>query len=163
MSYSIFMTIPGIPGESLNKNFLNAIEVFSFSWAMAETVTNVTSSGGAGKPQFSDLIVNKILDKSSPKLMQALVTGQHLQKVTLSLVKSAIGPSANKPFLTYEFDTVLVSSVQDSGSSGGDSAPSESISFAMERALVTYYTQNPDGSLGASVMFSYNIATNTPV
>ncbi len=155
MAFDIFITIPNIPGESISQRFPNAIEVQSYSWGLSEAVSSTGSGQGAGKPQLSDFSFQKLFDKSSPLLMQALVTGEHLAKITVSLVQA--GGKTLPPFLTYEFDKVLITSIQDAGSTGGDSRPSESISFAGQKVIVTYRPQDPKtGNLGTPIIFTYD-------
>ena len=158
MAYDIYLIIPGIPGESQTQLFGTdatdtPIEVYSFSWGLS----NLATLHGAGKASFSDVSIQKRFDKSSPKLMQALVAGQHLTNITFHFVKAGAN---SEVFLTYEFDNVFVTSVSDSASTGGDSSPSESVSFAMGSAKVTYYPQSPDGSLSRNpVIFSWDLST----
>jgi type VI secretion system secreted protein Hcp len=165
MALDIYMTIPGISGESrTDVNLGNdprdtPINVYSFSWGMSNPTTVGGSWQGTGKASFSDVSVQKLLDKSSPQLMQACVTGHRFPKMTLSFVK-AINSNTSEVFLTYEFDTVLVSSVSDGANSGGDGSPSESISFVAGSAKVTYHMQNPNGSLAPPNIFSWNVVTN---
>ena len=49
--------------------------------------------------------------------MHALVTGERLRTVTLSLVKSG-GKSPTAAYLTYEYQNVFVTSLEDSGGGG---------------------------------------------
>ena len=158
MAFDTFMTIPGIPGESQVEGFRNAIEVYSFSWGLSNPATLSGYGFNSSKTSFAELTIAKRFDKSSPKLMQALVAGQRLQSLTLALVIA--GPnSGNKPFLTYQFTPVLVTTCSDSGSGGGDGYPTESLSFAAARATVTYYPQNPNGSPSNPVQFSFDQLT----
>lgn len=141
MPVDYYLTVPNIPGEATAPNFPGAIGVLSFSWGMSNSGTAASGSGsGSGKVSLSDFSILKSFDRSSPLLMDAVVRGRHLPSVILSLVKAG----STQPFLTYEFDDVLISSISDSGS---DEIPTESVSFAMARVIVTYYYQNQDGSI----------------
>jgi|GEM_PF-3304104 len=146
MPVDYFLTVPHIAGEVTattspgSLNFAGSIRVFSFSWGQTNSGTASSGAGGAGKVSFSDFNVLKSFDRSSPLLMDAVVRGRHFPSVILSLVKSG----STQPFLTYEFDDVLISSISDSGS---DEVPTESVSFSMVKVIITYYYQNPDGSI----------------
>jgi type VI secretion system secreted protein Hcp len=48
-------------------------------------------------------------------------------------------------YLTYEFEKVFVTSIQWSGSSGGDDVPTESVSFAFKKVTITYNSQAETG------------------
>jgi type VI protein secretion system component Hcp len=58
-------------------------------------------------------------------------------------------------------EDVSVTSAQESGSGGGDSTPTVSISFAPTRIAWAIYQQKPDGSLELANTFGINLATNT--
>lgn len=164
MAIDIFLTIPGVPGESQDTTFQGAIELTSYSWGLSKLVTIGSGTGGTGtgKTQFSELNITKDFDKSSPLLMQALESGKPYPKITLSLRRTAGGSAAKaQVFLTYEFDQVYVTSISDAASSGGGDAPSESISFTMGAVAVEYYPQNNDGSLGTGVTSSWSVVTNS--
>ena len=166
MAFDLYLTIPGIPGESQTKYRLPGsnvvpIEITSYSWGLDVPVSiGSGTGGGAGKVSLSDFSIAKMFDSASPLLMQTLAMGKALAKITLSLVKSS-GTGASNPgaFLLYEFDTVFVTSVSDSGSTGGGVGVGESISFVMEKVMVTYYPQNPDGTFGNPVKFTYDQST----
>jgi type VI secretion system secreted protein Hcp len=51
---------------------------------------------------------------------------------------------------------VIVTSVQDSGSSGGGDT-TESVSLAFAKVVVEYKPQKADGSLDAAVFFKYDL------
>ena len=56
-------------------------------------------------------------------------------------------------FLTLELNQVLVTSVQEAASNGQEQV-FEQITLKAETILVTYRSQNPDGSAGAPVTAS---------
>lgn len=156
MAVDIYLVISGIPGESTFAGFSGAIEVLSFSSGINQVSTGNGSGGsGAGKPQFSDVSIVKHFDLASPLLMKAVAEGTHLPKMVLSFVKSG---GAAKPFtfLTYELDTVFVTSIQDSASVDGD-GPTEAVSFAFEKILVTYTSQGSKLSPSKTETFSFDL------
>ena len=62
-------------------------------------------------------------------------------------------------FLTYEFETVYVDNIQWSGSSGGDDAPTESVSFSFGKVTVTYTPQDKAGKAASPVVASWDLTT----
>ena len=160
MALNIYLNIPIIAGESQDSGFVHAIAVLSYSWGLSSSATIGSGGGGSGRTQFSDLNILKYFDQSSPHLMQALATGEHLSKMTLSLLKP--GSAGSRSFLTYEFDDVLVTSIQDGASGGGDSAPTESVSFAAAKVIVTYRIQDPNtGALSGPTIFTFDQTTQS--
>ena len=141
-SVDVFLKIEGIPGESTAHK--DQIEVLSWSWGMAQQFGPSTGMRAAkGTGCITELNLMKLVDKATPKLMGALVSGTMLKNAKLSLHKAG----GDKPleFLTIEMETVFVSSLQESGSS---ESPTESLALRFAKATVTHTQQKQDGSIG---------------
>jgi type VI protein secretion system component Hcp len=81
--------------------------------------------------QTQDFSVVKRVDAVSPGLFTAAAQGDKLTKVVVVLSKGS------KPFVTYEFQTVFVSSVRPGGGGGSD-FPLEEVSFNFASSTYTY-------------------------
>lgn len=142
-STKLYLAIDKIPGESTDKGFEKQIDVYSFSWgAMNVGVARTSGGAGAARPDISDLALMKKLDVSSPALLLKLVKGEIIPKVTLTAVR--VLSDKLVPILELEMTNVLVSSLQESDSAGGDVVPSESVSFNCQKMKFTYTA--PDGT-----------------
>ena len=129
-------TASGIPA--------GAFEIFSFSWGASNPTTVGTTGGGlsAGKVSVSSFNVMKKSEKSSPILFSSCCTGAHFAKGSVVMRKAAGASAKQSTFIQYDFQDVMVESIQWSGSSGGDDTPTESVSFAFAKVTVTYSLQN---------------------
>ena len=146
-----FLKIDGIPGESTSEMHPQEIEIQSWSWGMDRpSVATTQLAFSLGRPCVSELSMMKFVDKASPKLMGSLAAGTVLPKVKLSIVKASGGLSAPVDFFTIELAGAYVSSLQESGSSGGDQ-PMESISIKFSGATVTYTPISQLGKPGTPV------------
>ena len=156
--YSIFLKLDGIEGEATASGFEKQIVVTSFSHGMASQVTT-TGTGGAGavKATFTDLNITKSLDKASPLLYLNCVQGKVIKTATLTLCNQA--QDKTTVFYTIKLSNVLVTSAQ-TGVGSGDVQPSETITLNFSAIDCKYVLQNPDGSPGTPVEFSWNLATN---
>lgn len=155
MAVDLVMEIQGYDGESKRKGHENQIDVLSWSWGMVQPSTiEFGGGGGAGKCSFQELSIICNVDKSTPKLMQACATGDHIDKATL-FVKKAGGSSFD--YVKYEMEELMVTSIQVSGSS---ERPTVSISFAATRVFFKYFPQKPDGTADAEVPFGWDIEKN---
>lgn len=103
-AYDAFLKIEGVEGESVDH--AREIEIFSFSWGASSSSSAV--GGGSGKVSVQDIFVTKELDKSSPKLMEACLTGRTLPRATITIYRSG----ERRPFCTIELGNVSISSVQ---------------------------------------------------
>jgi type VI secretion system secreted protein Hcp len=141
-----FLEVNGVPGESTDAKQAKSIEILSYSWG---------ASNGKKGVSLQDLNVTKPVDLASPPLFQRLVQGTSIPSVEL------IGRKAGEfqqIFLRFCFQDVRVTSVQQSGSVGGD-VPSENVSFAYTSVSEQYTSQNPDGKGGQTVFAGWNSST----
>jgi len=156
---AIFMKLDGVDGESLVKGHENEIEILSWSFGLSNTGSIAAGGGGgAGKVTFQDLSVTKFADKATPVLMLSTANGKHYRQAILTLERSA-----ERPFVYYRItmEDVIVTSVQ-TGGSASESRPTESVSFNFAKVKVEYIPQKADGTADAPVVFTWNLATNTP-
>lgn len=154
MAFDTFLLLDGIDGESTAKlespPIANGpIEIFSFSWGASNPTTVGSRTGGlsAGKVSISSFNVMKKTDDASPVLFQNCCTGQHIKKASVIMRKATGTAGKQGTFLQYDFEDVMVESIQWSGSSGGDDTPTESISLAFARVAVQNFKQDKAGVL----------------
>ena len=82
----IYMKFDSIDGESTAKNHEKWIEVLSFSWGVTNARTSASGGGGgAGKASFQDLHFIQKTQSSSPKLLKACATGEHIKEATITV------------------------------------------------------------------------------
>ena len=157
-AYNMYLALTGINGESTNSAFLNQIVVNSFSVGLTAP-TSSSGGAGAGKPSFSNLTITKTLDKSSPILFLDCAEGTIISHAVLSF-QSQIG--SQTVFYTITLNNVQVTSVESSGSSGGDNRPGESISLAFQSIQWTYQQLDSNGNpVGSPITTSYNLSTGS--
>src|SRR5215216_4001780 len=82
------LEIEGVKGESSDKKHPGTIEVESFSWGVTNSGSHAGGAGGgAGKASFQDVHFTSSVNKSSPLLMLACASGQHIKKAVLFVRK----------------------------------------------------------------------------
>jgi type VI secretion system secreted protein Hcp len=139
-----FLEVDGVPGESQDAKMQKAIDLQSFSWG--------ASTDKQKAPSLQNLNVVHNVDAASPVLFQRLVQGTTIPSVEL------IGRKAGEAqfiFLRFCFEGVRVNSVQQGGSSGGDS-PNENVSFSYGAVSEQYTQQRADGTSGNTVFAGWN-------
>ena len=155
----MFLKMDGVEGESTDKTHGKEIDVLSWSWGASQSGSMAMGGAGAGKVVMQDFHFTKSVDKSSPKLFEALATGKHLKEAKLVL-RSAGGSQVE--YLVITLSDVLVSSYSTGGSSGDD-RPTESISLNFAQIKMSYVEQDTKGSAGAAVEFGWDIKANKKV
>jgi len=166
MSVDIFLVIPGVKGETTDATFASqkAIDVQSWSWGMSQAGSaGIGTGSGVGKVNVQDLTFTKYTDSSTPTLMAACCGGtaygtSAANAVVLSMRKS--GGAAPLVYMQISLFNVTVSAVTPSTAAGND-MQSESVSLHFGAFQVSYTPQNADGTKGAAVTMTWNVAGNS--
>ena len=155
-----FLKIDGIEGESTDATHKNEIDIESWAWGESNAGTFATGGGGgAGKVTMQDFSFTMRVNKSSPKLLLACATGDHLKTALLTCRKAG---KEQQEYLKLKFTDCLVSSFQ-TGGSAGDIIPVDAISVNFAKVEYEYREQKPDGTLGGAVKAGYDLKTNKKV
>lgn len=163
MAVDMFLKLDGIKGESKADGHKDEIDVLSYSWGLTQTGTMAFGGGaGAGKVQFQDFHFTKKTDKSSPLLFLGCATGEHIKSGIITVRKAGAEQKSDADFLKITLSDCLVSSYQNSGSSGGD-VPTDSFSLNYAKIEFTYMRQDPDGSAGETTTRSWDLKANKRV
>jgi type VI secretion system secreted protein Hcp len=144
----MFLKVDGIKGESTDKAHRDEIDVISWSWGVS--AREEARAGKRGCVQGVSL--TKLVDRATPPLVGAAALGTLVPRAVLT-VRRPVGTSAGLEFLTLELNQVLVTAVQEAGSNGQDQFV-EQVTLKADSMLVTYRSQNTDGSAGAPVTAS---------
>lgn len=155
-----FLKIKGIDGESQDSKHKNEIDVESWSWGETQTGTHAGGGGGgAGKVVMQDFHFVMKVNKSSPKLLLACATGEHIPEATLTCRKAG---KEQQEFMIIKFTDLLVSSFQ-TGGSNGDIVPLDQISVNYTKIEYEYKAQKADGSLEGGIKAGYDLKANKKV
>jgi len=154
MAVNAYLYVDTVDGPSTSKT--GFIDVLSFSWGVTQTAVYGAGASGkeakAGRADFSNLSIMKVLDKTSPLLADHCATGNILAKVYLVYDKP-VGDKQADYFRVYCKDA-LITSVQLSGSNEN---PTESVSFAFQGVEIGYKAENDDGTLAGAVCKGYDL------
>jgi type VI secretion system Hcp family effector len=137
---NVTATLDGVPG---------AIDVTSFDVEVKNTAAD--GAGGAGKAAFGPVRFGKNVDASSPLLLKAVATGQHLRSATFTFTRPG---NRGATFETYKLEDVTVSGFEQ----GPAQPAAETAELTCAQITVT---ETPAG--GAPVTFGWDTKTNTPV
>jgi type VI protein secretion system component Hcp len=145
-SAKLFLELPGVPGESTVAGFDKQIELDTFQLSVKNPAGTEKVTG---KPSFSDIVVSKPLDRSSPTLMLRTANLEPFPFARVRVTRpSATGEST---VLRYCFTNVQVTSF--SQSSNGD-LPSEQVTLSYGTILQTYTPQPAPGAKAGEVFSS---------
>jgi len=150
----IFIEIDGIPGESVDTQHEDWIDVLSFSHDISQITSESRTSDisrSAANCKHEDFIITKELDKSSPKLALACCNGQHISEVVIEVCRA----DAKEKYMRYTLTEVIVTSISQNGASqGAEARPIEEVSLSYGRidwsyTETDYMTGKPKGNVEA--------------
>lgn len=152
-----FLKIEGIPGESMDHKHKEEIELQSWSWgAMNSGTFASTSGGGGGKVSMQDFHFSQVIQKSTPKLVDACACGSHIPMATLICRKAGGGNVPGQEYLKIKFYDLLVSNYQ-TGGHPGDVVPTDSISLNFSKIEFAYCPQKKDGTLDGPITSIFDL------
>ncbi|MBV9928139.1 MAG: type VI secretion system tube protein Hcp [Acidobacteria bacterium] len=157
-----FLKIDGIEGESQDSKHKGEIQLDSFSWeANNDGTFSSNKGGGSGKVAMRDFKFTMDVNKSSPKLILACATGQHIKSAVLTCRKAGKG---QQDYLTYTLSDVLVSYYRTATPPEGNGViPRDEVGLNFAKIEVEYKEQNADGTLGGAVKVGYDLKQTAEV
>ncbi len=147
----IFLKVGDIAGESNDAVHKGSSIATAWTWALENAIDPLTRTT---KSSFKSLSLAKPVDSATPQLMTACAQGKHFDRATLILRRSGRTPIE---FYRIILEDVIVSSVQQNGSAGGDI--NEAISLNYGRIGVEYFQITPLGQ--SRFEFAWNLASNS--
>jgi len=154
VAVNAYLSIKGVEGPSTSKP--KHIDILSFSWGVSQTSVYGAGASGkeakAGRADFSNLTIMKVLDKTTPLLADACASGDIIPEVYIVYDKP-VGDKQEDYFRIYLKDA-LITSIQLSGSNEN---PTESVSFAFQSVEIAYRPEKEDGQLDAAIRKGYDL------
>lgn len=103
-----------------------------------------------------DINISKNLDKSSPKLQEAVAKGKVFPKVEIH-VTASYTDAGRVTYLAYELKNVQVTSYSIGGSGQSEQVPSEQMSLNFEEIKQTYTENDSAGKKKGNVEFTWKV------
>jgi type VI secretion system secreted protein Hcp len=144
-----YMKLGDIKGEATEENHKEWIVVdgYAFELHSEEGATaRVPRTVEAG-----DFVVEKTVDKATPKLAEAVAKGRLFPTAEIEFVRE--GPEGSETYLRYELKNVLVTSYQVGGSS--DQVPTEQISLNFEKIKNTHTEYDDAGRKISDIVWEW--------
>ena len=155
---SFFVKFDGIDGEAKEAAHLGWSELLSFDQAHRSTV-DASTGLSTGRAVLEDILLSKTIDKASPKLAEAVLTGQTFPSVEIQLTNVG-ADGARVTYFVYTLEDVRVVSYSVGGSSGG-SVPTEQVSLNFGQIKMTYTEQDSTGGAKGNVGYTWKVEEGT--
>lgn len=154
---AVFIKIGDIKGESQAAGHEEEIDVLSWSWGVTRPLEDDGSTRTRAAAEVHDLVISKVMEKSTPKLFEACVKGLVIPDATLVIERFS---ESGGNFKYFEIKLTNVQITSDT--LNGSTEAFENVTMNFEVVEMIYTIQNQDGSAGGNVEMSYNIAQGTP-
>ena len=151
----MFIKIEDIEGESTDKDHNSWIDVLSFNYGHSRIVSD-PGTGATGDANFQDLVVVKDVDKSSPKIAEAVVSGKSIPLVEFELVRT-FSDGGRATYFVYELTNVRVTSYSIGGSGETEDVPVESFSLNFEEFRYVYTEFDESGTSKGEVEATWKV------
>lgn len=162
MAFDAFFKVDGIEGESTDANHKGWIELIRYGMGVKQTVsTTAGSAGGAGaeRADFSDFVIRKLIDKSSPKLALACADGTHIDQIIVELCRAG---TDKIPFMTYTLRNCLIRKlITTNGNDTAANFPAETVKINYGKIEWRYAQQNRNcGVVTGNVASGWDLQRN---
>ena len=145
----LFLNLGDIVGGSTDAHHSGEIVLLSYS----QSFTQLASAGGNCGP----ITVMKLIDKSSPALIGAVLLGQHTPKAVITF---------RKPGTAFEYYKVTLRDVLIQSITQSDRSPDtivEQVTLVSTVIMFTYFVPSAaTGAIDSTVTFRWNCKNNTP-
>ncbi len=159
MAIAIFAKFNGIEGECRDAAHKGETDIIDWRWGLSQSGSMHTGTAG-GKASVQDLIINKMVDKSTPVLQLHCFNAKRIDEVKLSVYKMGEEPLE---YTTITMKKVLVSSINNGGENGKEGL-TEEVRLNFAEVKFEYQPQGQDGKAdGGKVEVAWNIAENVKV
>ncbi len=155
-----YIKFDGIDGEAKDKAHQKWSDLENFSQVVHKPGSGATGAARRrGTVMLEDLQCNKLMDKSSPKIAEAVCKGKVFPKVEIHVTVSTTD-SGRETYYKYELKNVMVTSYNVSG--GSQDKPHESFSLNFEEIKVTYTEMDEKGSKKGDVAYGWKVEEGQP-
>ena len=155
-----FIRFDGVDGECQDKDHKNWSPILTFSQGLHKPGGSATgSTRRRGDVILDDLGISKELDKSSPKLAEAVTQGKVFPKVEIHVTASYDQSGAGRvTYYAYELKNVQVTSYRVGGMVQTDGSQiTEELSLNFEAIKVTYTEYDSKGARKGNIEYSWKV------
>ena len=152
-----YIKFEGVEGECKDKDHKGWSDLLSFDQAVHQPGGSATgATRRRGDVIMEDISCTKELDKSSPKIAEAVCKGKVFPKVEIE-VTASYTDAGRVTYYRYELINVLVTSYNIGGAGQSESVPTEDFSLNFEEIKTTYTENDSKGKKKGNVEYSWKV------
>lgn len=137
-----YVQIEGVPGESTNSAHAEWIETSEFNHKLQQRGSQSAGVGAMVRDRAAGTPFKfwKKVDKASPVLMERCLAGEHLEKVTIDMVR--VSNSNTETYMKVELEKAIITEVESTVNGSGDVGEWVSL---LPQKVKWVYTAHKDG------------------
>jgi type VI secretion system secreted protein Hcp len=152
-----YIKFDGIDGEAKDKDHDKWSDILSVSQAVSKPGRGATGpTRRRGDTIMEDIVVTKELDKSSPKIAEAVCKGKVFPKVEIHLTASYTD-AGRVTYYAYELTNTQVTRYDFAGSGQSEDVPTEDLALNFEEIKVTYTETDSEGSEKGNIEYTWKV------
>lgn len=152
-----YIKFEGIDGECKDKEHQKWSDLVSFNQGIHKPGGGATgATRRRGDVVLEDIVTVKEVDKSTPKLAEAICKGKVFPKVEIDLTASYTD-AGRVTYYRYELKNVQVVNYQVGGSGQSEDVPIEELSLNFEEIKVTYTECDSEGNKKGNVEYEWKV------
>jgi len=157
---AIYMKIDDIEGDVTAKGYENWIALDAFKFGVVRSISTKpgnVSDRESTKPTVGEIVVSKLLDKTSPHIFTEACIGKAKPKVKIHFCQTGENVS---PYMEYTLNNVLVSNYQVQGEHKETTViPTESINLNFDKIEMRYTPYDEKHAPGSPIPAGYDLNT----
>lgn len=160
MASDVYLQLDGIKGESGDAKHKDWIEVVAASWGAHQPKSEVVSTAGGhtiGRCEIDEVSISKLVDCTSPKLMELCAAGKTLPKAKLEFMR-ADGDGGPIKYYEVNLENVLVCHMNQTHA--GTGLLLDQIGLKFTKIKWQYTQQKIGGGTAGSTTGGWDLATN---
>lgn len=160
MAIDVYLQIDGIKGESADSAHPCWIELTSAQWGVKQPKSATASTAGghtAERCEHQSIAITKLVDLSSPILMQTCSAGKTIPKARLEFMR-ADGQGERVKYYEVELENVLIGNISQVVHEGD--VLHDSIGLKFSKVKWKYSQQKIGGGAGGNTSGGWDLSTN---
>lgn len=163
MAFSTYIQIDGIEGQATDAAHANWIDVIAFKHGSAQQSASHDQANSAGRGVLKPLVFTHALDKATPNLQKACMSGQNIASVKMEVCAQIGGAKAKLYELEMTNARVIGADVATAEGKDGSVRVLEDVSLVAEQVKWTAHTFKTTGELAGDVAAGWNTTTDSAV
>lgn len=152
-----YIKFDGIEGEAKDKDHDKWTDILSFNQGVSKPGGSATgATRRRGDTILDDIGITKELDKSSPKIAEAVCKGKVFPKVEIHLTASYTD-AGRVTYYAYELTNAQVLSYTIGGSGQSEDVPTEDLTLNFEKIKVTYTETDSEGKSKGNIEYTWKV------